>query len=117
MKLDETDNVPGFLKDKLSRNGSLSTAPTGLCLEGEENGAIPPDGTFYGIKDGKRGWFPVAVKEELVVVDVVWDPEKHQLIQYKKKVRVVESAESESAESEPDESVVFAATPLQDELL
>ena len=59
MKIDEMDNVPGFLKDKLSRNGSISTAPAGLCLEGEEDGAIPPDGTFYGIKNGKRGWYEV----------------------------------------------------------
>jgi hypothetical protein len=63
MKIDETDNVPGFLKDKLSRNGSLSTASTGLCLEGEEDGEIPPDGTFYGMKDGKRGWYPVQVQD------------------------------------------------------
>jgi hypothetical protein len=86
MKMDETDNVPGFLKDKLSRNGSLSTASTGLCLEGEEDGVIPPDGTFYGIKKGKRGWYEVSqsvveakdqAKEEVPTVSggmFAWDP-------------------------------------------
>jgi hypothetical protein len=57
MKLDETDNVPGFLKDKLSRNGSLSIASDGLCLKGEEDGGIWSDWLFYrsGV-DGKRLW-------------------------------------------------------------
>jgi hypothetical protein len=56
-KIDETDNVPGFLKDKLSRNGSLSIAPDGLCLKGEEDGGIWSDWLFYrsGV-DGKRLW-------------------------------------------------------------
>jgi hypothetical protein len=129
MKMDETDNVPGFLKDKLSRNGSLSTAPTGLCLEGEEDGAIPPDGTFYGIKDGKRGWYPVggvqsdkdaqkiskgATVVREVVDDVEWNAETHQLVMIKRKMVVVADAEVDS--QPPVKSVIFTATPLQEEL-
>jgi hypothetical protein len=119
MKMDETDNVPGFLKDKLSRNGSLSTAPTGLCLEGEEDGAIPPDGTFYGIKDGKRGWYPVSgvaaesnesvkVREENVVVDVEYNPDTRKFLKRTKKVMVVDVGFS----SKVVEGLVFVATPL-----
>ena len=132
MKIDEMDNVPGFLKDKLSRNGSISTAPAGLCLEGEEDGAIPPDGTFYGIKEGKRGWFipeggngdpqsmnpasKVEVEEMEVVMDVSWDSYNVQLKQYKKKVLVVKDPKNPIDKQTAVESVVFEATPLQDEL-
>lgn len=119
MKMDETDNVPGFLKDKLSRNGSLSIASDGLCLDGEEDGAIPPDGTFYGIKDGKRGWFPVGgvaaesnesvkVREENVVVDVEYDPDTRKFLKRTKKVMVVDVGFS----SKVVEGLVFVATPL-----
>lgn len=66
MRLDETDNAPGFLKDKLMRNGSVTATGYGMCLKGEEEGAIPKDGLFYGIKNGKRGWYEVkeVVEEE-----------------------------------------------------
>jgi hypothetical protein len=116
MKIDETDNVPGFLKDKLSRNGSLSTAPTGLCLKGEEDGEKPSDGTFYGMKDGKRGWYKVAaesnesvkVREENVVVDVEYDPDTRKFLKRTKKVMVVDVGFS----SKVVEGLVFVATPL-----
>ena len=91
MKMDEMDNVPGFLKDKISRNGSLSIASDGLCLKGEEDRATPSNGTFYGMKDGKRGWYPVSgvaaesnesvkVREENVVVDVEYDPDTRKFL-------------------------------------
>jgi hypothetical protein len=66
IRLDETDNAPGFIKDKLLRNGSVTATGYGMCLKGEEEGAIPEDGLFYGIKNGKRGWYEVkeAVEED-----------------------------------------------------
>ena len=127
MRLDETDNTPGFLKDKLMRNGSVTATGYGMCLKGEEDGAVPEDGLFYGIKNGKRGWYSV---EDLVgkssrrnadietsimdvVVDVIWNPESHQLLKHTKKVKIVADEELEAAE--PVESLIFQATPLQDE--
>lgn len=130
MRLDETDNAPGFLKDKLMRNGSVTATDYGVCLKGEEEGAIPEDELFYGIKNGKRGWYPVedlvgeggsssrnvSIKTSVmdVVVDVVWDPGSHQLLKLTKKVKIVADKELESAD--PEESLIFQATPLQDEL-
>ena len=131
MRLDETDNAPGFLKDKLMRNGSVTATGYGMCLKGEEEGAIPEDGLFYGIKNGKRGWYKVSeivgatddgkdiadIETSImeVVVDVVWDPESHQLLKHTKKVKIVADEELESVE--PVESLIFQAAPLQDELL
>ena len=59
IRLDESDNAPGFIKDKVAQKGSISVAGYGLCLKGEEGGGIPEDGSFYGVKNGKRGWYPV----------------------------------------------------------
>jgi hypothetical protein len=128
VRLSEQD-PSGFLKDKVMPNASVTCTDAGFCLKGEEDRAIPPDGTFYGIKDGKRGWYTAggaqsgssaqkisvgATVVREVVDDVIWNAETHQLVMIKRKMLAVADAEVDS--QPPVESVIFTATPLQEEL-
>lgn len=127
-KIDETDNKSGFLKDKIVRDGSISTNSTGMCLKGEENGIFFDSGMMvYGAKGGKRGWYKpeevtpekseeqdvqeVDTTEVDLVVNVVWDPENHQLYMEKKKFKVVKDKELDK--KEPEKEVILTAVPIQ----
>lgn len=48
----------GYLADALKDGGSVIAAQDGLCLDGEENGAPPSDGSTYAytFKNGERKW-------------------------------------------------------------
>lgn len=136
VRLSEQD-PSGFLKDKVMPNASVTCTDAGFCLKGEEDRATPSNGTFYGMKNGKRGWYPVsgvakdaaegdaskANKSKIsidgatkmdVIVDVRWDIATHQLLMTKRTVIVVPEVPGEKFE--PEEQVIFTATPIWEEL-
>lgn len=134
VRLSEQD-PSGFLKDKVMPNASVTCTDAGFCLKGEEDRTTPSNGTFYGMKDGKRGWYPVSgVAEDAaegnaskaskisidgatkmdVIVDVRWDIATHQLLMTKRTVIVVPEVPGEKFE--PEEQVIFTATPIWEEL-
>ena len=63
VKLTEQD-PSGFLNDKVMPNASVTCTDAGFCLKGEEDRTTPSNDTFYGMKDGKRGWYKVGAEEE-----------------------------------------------------
>ena len=118
----------GYLADQLMRGGSIFAAKGGLCLDGEENG-VPAttegETLFYSIKDGERKWRKggggdsgagIKTEERSVITALRYDTKTHQLLAVFETVKVIKGGGGDSGGGDPEETVIFTATPLSAEL-